>query len=194
MGGQNKNIMQQVVNELLGLLHQLVKSDASKEQILKVIAITHEAVTRTVATEVPAASSKADDVTEEPVVLPGNLMKGYILQLEAYAEPLYASNFSQFIDRLIADKKVGMWLLTTSKSTFKEFNKQRIFKLAKMLMQKHILSIEKDVQLNKILELTDADTSYRRNVNAEHNDDKVILSIVTEIIEEYKNQVAGTVL
>lgn len=194
MGGQNKNIMQQVVNELLGLMHQLVKSDASKEQILKVIAITHEAVTRTVATEVPAASSKADDVTEEPVVLPGNLMKGYILQLEAYAEPLYASNFSQFIDRLIADKKVGMWLLTTSKSTFKEFNKQRIFKLAKMLMQKHILSIEKDVQLNKILELTDADTSYRRNVNTEHNDDKVILSIVTEIIEEYKNQVAGTVL
>lgn len=194
MGGQNKNIMQQVVNELLGLMHQLVKSDASKEQILKVIAITHEAVTKTVATEVPAASSKADDVTEEPVVLPGNLMKGYILQLEAYAEPLYASNFSQFIDRLIADKKVGMWLLTTSKSTFKEFNKQRIFKLAKMLMQKHILSIEKDVQLNKILELTDADTSYRRNVNAEHNDDKVILSIVTEIIEEYKNQVAGTVL
>lgn len=77
MGGQNKNIMQQVVNELLGLMHQLVKSDASKEQIL---------------------------------------------------------------------------------------------------------------------ELTDADTSYRRNVNAEHNDDKVILSIVTEIIEEYKNQVAGTVL
>lgn len=194
MGGQNKNNMQQVVNELLGLMHQLVKSDASKEQILKVIAITHEAVTKTVATEVPAASSKADDVTEEPVVLPGNLMKGYILQLEAYAEPLYASNFSQFIDRLIADKKVGMWLLTTSKSTFKEFNKQRIFKLAKMLMQKHILSIEKDVQLNKILELTDADTSYRRNVNAEHNDDKVILSIVTEIIEEYKNQVAGTVL
>ena len=175
-------------------MHQLVKSDASKEQILKVIAITHEAVTKTVATEVSAASSKADDVTEEPVVLPGNLMKGYILQLEAYAEPLYASNFSQFIDRLIADKKVGMWLLTTSKSTFKEFNKQRIFKLAKMLMQKHILSIEKDVQLNKILELTDADTSYRRNVNAEHNDDKVILSIVTEIIEEYKNQVAGTVL
>lgn len=169
---------------------QLVKGDAPKDQILKVITITQEAVSRSAAASLPVAVSVAVPVAappaEEHVVLPRDLMKAYILQLEAYVEPCYADAFSQLIERLIDDKKVGMWLLTTSKTTFKEFNKQRIFKLAKMLMQQHIVFIEKDVLLNRILETTDADTSYRRNVNAEHNDDKAILGIVTDIIEQYK--------
>lgn len=171
-----------LLSQLFALLDKMLEKTTREETITQIMTL----LTKALDTYSDAGVSVIP--AEVPVVLTANvldhnerveLLKTYLLQLKDYVSPGYNHDFCELIKYLIDDSKILNWLLATAKADYKCFNKLRIFKLARLMKQQHVLQYEKDTQLNKILELTDDDTSYRRNLNTEHNDDKEMLSYIT---------------
>lgn len=178
----NKYMKDNLLSQLFALLDKMLEKTTREETITQIMTLLTKVFDTYSDAGVPVIPA------EVPVVVTANvldhkerveLLQTYLLQLKDYVSPGYNRDFCELIKYLIDDSKILTWLLATAKADYKCFNKLRIFKLARLMKQQHVLQYEKDTQLNKILELTDDDTSYRRNLNTEHNDDKEMLSYIT---------------
>lgn len=106
----------------------------------------------------------------------------YLMQLQPLTTPSWQASFSQLVSAIIADTHLFRWLTDTARcKDFRIFNKTRVFKLARMLRNKNVLTDFADTVLNQVLEASDEDTSYRKAMSTNTQNDNDIESVLSHL-------------
>lgn len=123
---------------------------------------------------VPASSAHPDPIAA---------LISYLQPLQLYINPLLKAQASDILTQLLSDSDVAGWIFS-GKGHKGDFNKTKVFKLARMLRVHHFyLDNFLDKDLDQILEHSDSDTNFRKNMNKEYHNDLVIEKHLKRIIE-----------
>jgi len=112
--------------------------------------------------EEPAASTTGED----------HELRLYLGKLRELATDAYKDKFDDVIEKILGDEKVRTWLLDASRCrNFSQFNKYKVYKLCRMLMNAKVLHFDNGNSLDSALEKSEHNTSYRRTMNKSEDED-----------------------
>lgn len=109
-------------------------------------------------------------------------LKEYICRLGKIVNSQYTDLFPQLVDKILQNADIQEWLLDTRRCNFKDYNKNRVFRLAQLFKYFGIVSYNKDIELNLLLEGCDQDTSYRKSLTRKDSNEVNIRKVLSSLI------------
>ena len=168
----------------LNLFSKLAQGDVTHEQKSEMLSILHDIIDNPELDAQPLLtqfSASQNSSTPDP-----ERLTTYLMQLRDFATPRFQPCFLEFITYMLQSLQIRTWFYATNKCDFKLFNKGRVFKFAKILINKDVLQdIPKNTLLNQILEDSNIDTIYRQGMSRASAEDSDVDGIIKHRIDDF---------